>query len=397
MNDTPAPLQQLAAIRCEFPGTDKWIYFETSARGLLPAGAREAVARYLDDRILEGGSRKTMLDVLERVRGKFARLIGAEPDEIAIVKNVSEGINAIVTALPWQRGENAVLCTDIEHPNSIYALYNMRDRHGIEVRTVPATADFATPIDAIAKTIDANTRMVIASTVTYTTGARTDLDQLAKLCNSRDIVLLVDGAQSVGALDLNIKKTPLDAMTVGASKYLCGPYGFGFLYVKRARAECMQPGNLARYGIDLGDAHEGEKGGDQYKLMPAARRFEVGSYNYAGANAVDVSLDLIAGIGVPTIEQHVLTLARAFTAGLQKLGLPVMSGKVDRHFSHVVIVGKPGPDAATEALLQKLHAHLLENRVKASIRHGRLRFAFHFYNTLDEVEKVLAMLRTAAA
>jgi len=74
-----------------------------------------------------------------------------------------------------------------------------------------------------------------------------------------------------------------------------------------------------------------------------------------------------------------------------------MSGKVDRHFSHVVIVGKPIPDAATEALMQKLHAHLLENRVKASIRHGRLRFAFHFYNTLDEVEKVLAMLRVAAA
>jgi cysteine desulfurase / selenocysteine lyase len=397
MNDTPAPLQQLAAIRREFPGTDKWIYFETSARGLLPKGARDAVARYLDDRILEGGSKATMLDVLERVRGKFARLIGAEADEIAIVKNVSEGINAIVTSLPWQRGDNAVLCADIEHPNSIYALYNMRDRHGIEVRTVPATADFAMPIDAIAKTIDDKTRMVIASTVTYTTGARNDLDALARLCRARDIVLLVDGAQSVGALELDMKKTPLDAMTVGASKYLCGPYGFGFLYVRRERAERMQPGNLARYGIDLGDAHEGEKGGDQYKLMPAARRFEVGSYNYAGANAVDVSLDLIAGVGVPTIEQHVLALARAFTAGLLELGLPVMSGKVDRHFSHVVIVGKPSPDSATEALLEKLHARLFENRVKASIRHGRLRFAFHFYNTLDEVEKVLAMVRAELA
>ena len=396
MNDTLAPLKQLAAIRREFPGTDKWIYFETSARGLMPIGARDAVARYLDDRIYEGGAQGTMLDKLERVRGKFARLIGAAPDEIAIVKNVSEGINAIVTSLAWQRGDNAVLCADIEHPNSIYALYNMRDRHGIEVRTVPATADFATPIEAIAKTIDDHTRMVIASTVTYTTGARSDLDALGKLCRERDIVLLVDGAQSVGALELDMRKTPLDAMTVGASKYLCGPYGFGFLYVRRERAERMQPGNLARYGIDLGDAHEGEKGGDQYKLMPAARRFELGSYNYAGANAIDVSLDLIAGVGVPTIEQHVLSLARAFTAGLLKLNLPVMSGKLDRHFSHVVIVGKPGPDATTGALLQTLHAHLFENRVKASIRHGRLRFAFHFYNTLEEVDKVLALLRAKA-
>ena len=397
MNDTLAPLKQLAAIRREFPGTDKWIYFETSARGLMPIGARDAVARYLDDRIHEGGAKATMLDMLEGVRGKFARLIGAEPDEIAIIKNVSEGINAIVTSLAWQRGENAVLCADIEHPNSIYALYNMRDRHGIEVRTVPATADFATPIAAIAKTMDDKTRMVISSTVTYTTGGRTDLDALAKLCRARDILLLVDGAQSVGALELDMRKTPLDAMTVGASKYLCGPYGFGFLYVRRERAERMQPGNLARYGIDLGAAHEGDAGGTQYKLMPAARRFEVGSYNYAGANAVNVSLDLIAGIGVPTIEQHVLALAHAFTAGLLELNLPVMSGKVAKHFSHVVVVGKPDSDAAMQARLRKIYDHLLKNHVKLSIRHGRLRFAFHFYNTLEEVGKVLALLRAIPA
>ena len=397
MNDTIAPLNQLAAIRREFPGTDKWIYFETSARGLMPLGARDAVARYLDDRIYEGGAKKTMLDVLERVRGKFARLIGAAPEKIAIVKNVSEGINAIVTSLPWQRGDNAVLCADIEHPNSTYALYNMRDRHGIEVRAVPPTADFATPIEAITKAIDDKTRMVIASTVTYTTGGRSDLEALGKLCRERDILLLVDGAQSVGALQLDVRNTAIDAMTVGASKYLCGPYGFGFLYVRRERAERMQPGNLARYGIDLGDAHEGEKGGAQYKLMPAARRFEIGSYNYAGANAIDVSLDLIAGVGVPTIEQHVLSLARAFTGGLLKLNLPVMSGKVDKHFSHVVLVGKPDPTAADKTIFQAIYDHLAANRVKMSIRHGRLRFAFHFYNTMEEVEKVLALLRAKLA
>ena len=393
MNDLSAPPTPLAAIRREFPGTDKWIYFETSARGLMPRGARDAVARYLDDRIYEGGAAATMLDAVERVRGKFAQLIGAAPDEIALIKNVSEGINAIVTSFPWQRGDNAVLCADIEHPNSIYSLYNMRDRHGIDVRTVPATADFATPIEAIAKAIDAKTRLVIASTVTYTTGARTDLDALGKLCRERGVFLLVDGAQSVGALNLDMRHTPVDALTVGASKYLCSPYGCGFLYVRRERAERMQPGNLARYGIDLGDAHEGEKGGAQYKLMPAARRFEIGSYNYAGANATDVSLDLIMGVGVPAIERHVLALARSFTDGLLALGLPVMSGRVARHFSHVVIVGKAEPDAATEARLQDLHAYLLQNHVKASIRHGRLRFAFHFYNTPEEVASVLALVR----
>lgn len=396
LNESPAPLMQLAAARRQFPGTQKYIYFETSARGLMPVGAREAALRYLDGRIYEGGDKTSMIDAVERVRGKFAQLIGAGADEIAIVKNVSEGINAIVTAFPWQRGDNAVLCSDIEHPNSIYALYNMRDRYGVDVRTVPPTPDLATPVASIAQAIDARTRLVIASTVTYTTGARSDLDTLGKLCRQRGVLLLVDGAQSVGALDLDVRKTPIDAMTVGASKYLCGPYGFGFLYVRRERAERMQPGNLARYGIDLGDAHEGEKGGVQYKLMPAARRFDLGSYNYAGANATEVGLDLIAGIGVAAIEQHVLALARAFTAGMLELGLPVLSGKVAAHFSHVVLLGKIDPDTATEAQLQGIYDHLASNRVKLSIRHGRLRFSFHFYNTFEEVAAVLSLVRERA-
>jgi selenocysteine lyase/cysteine desulfurase len=100
---------------------------------------------------------------------------------------------------------------------------------------------------------------------------------------------------------------------------------------------------------------------------------------------------------VPTIEQHVLGLARAFTAGLLKLGLPVMRGKVDKHFSHVVLVGKPDPTAADKARFQAIYDHLAANHVKLSIRHDRLRFAFHFYNTPEEVEKVLALLRAKIA
>ena len=393
MSASLIPTDPIAAAREQFPGARRWTYFETSARGLLPLGARDAVLRYFDGHMLEGGDKDSMFEAIERVRRKFARLIHAHPDEIAIVKNVSEGINAIVTSLQWQRGDNAVICTEIEHPNSVYALYNMRDRYGVEVRSVAPTADYANPVQGIADAIDAKTRVVIVSSVTFTTGARTDLDAIGRLCRTRNVLLLVDGAQSVGALEFDVRATPVDAMTVGASKYLCGPYGFGFLYVRRERAETMQPGSLARYGVDLGAAHEGEQGGSAYKLMPGARRFEVGSYNYAGANAVEVSLDLLAGIGVPAIEQHVLNLARLFTEALRALGLPVLSGREIQHFSQVVLVGQPAPDAATAALVQDLHDYLLGNRVKASLRHGRLRFSFHFYNTEAEVNHVVALLR----
>ncbi len=393
MNDTLAPLKQLAAICAQFPGTEKYIYFETSAHGLMPLAARDAVLRYVDSRIYDAGDKSSMNDDIKRVRAKFARMIGADSDEIAIVKNVSEGINAIVTSFSWQQGDNAVLCVDIEHPNSIYALYNMRDRYGIEVRAVPPTPDMATPIEAIGNAIDQKTRLIIASSVTYTTGARSDLDSLGRLCRERGVFLLVDGAQSVGALCLDVSNTPIDAMTVGASKYLCGPFGFGFLYVRRDQAERMQPGNLARYGIDLGDAHVGERGDEHYKLMPAARRFELGSYNYLGANATEASLDLIASIGVPIIEQHVLALAHNLTEGLAKLGLPVLSGKVPAHFSHIVLVGRMDKDAATTSQLEGLYNYLTRHRVKLSIRHGRLRLALHFYNTKEEVATVVALAR----
>ncbi len=383
---------QIAALRDAFPGARNGIYLQTSASGLVPLAARDAMLRYLDGRIAEGGEETTMFAAVERTRSKFADMLGAAADEIAIVKSVSEGINLIVTSLPWQGGDNAVLCGDIEHPNSIYALYNMRARYGIDVRLVPPTANFAIPIETIAQRIDDHTRLVLASSVTYTTGTRTDLDALAALCRRRAVLLLVDGAQSIGALDLNTRSTPIDAMTVGASKYLCGPHGFGFLYVRREVADTLQPGSLARYGVDLGQAHEGDMGGEQYQLMPGARRFELGIYNFAGANAVEASLDLLTHVGIAAIEDHVLTLARSLTEGLLKLGLPVMSGRDDRHFSHVVVVGQVDPEPAMRLQLQGIMDHLSEQRVKLSMRRGRLRFSFHVYNTPQEVDDVLSML-----
>lgn len=386
-------MSNIAALREAFPGTRNGIYLQTSATSLMPLAAREAMLCYLDGRIDEGGKEPTMFDAIERIRSQFAQMLGADADEIAIVKSVSEGINLIVTSFPWQRGDNAVLCGDIEHPNSIYALYNMRDRYGVDVRFVPPTADFATPIDTIAQTIDDRTRLVIASSVTYTTGARTDLDALASLCRSRNVFLLIDGAQSIGALDLNTRTTAIDAMTVGASKYLCGPHGIGFLYVRREAADTLQPGSLARYGVDLGDAHEGDMGGDHYQLMPGARRFELGIYNFAGANAVEASLDLLARVGVPAIEAHVLSLASSLTDGLLALGLPLISGRHDRHFSHFVVVGEVDPQPTTQKQLQGLMDHLSTQGVKLSMRRGRLRFSFHVYNTQDEVDHVLSMVR----
>jgi selenocysteine lyase/cysteine desulfurase len=382
----------LSEIRAQFPGAVRSIYLDTSAHGLMPSGAREAVGRYIEDCINEGGTKATMRDTLDRVRTKFARLIGASPDEIAIVKNVSEGINAILTALSWQAGDNAVLCTELEHPNAIYALYNMRDRAGIEVKSVAPTPELTVSTDAIANAIDGRTRIVIVSTVAYATGGRTDIEALARVCARRNVLLLVDGAQSIGVLHFDVTRTPVDALVVGASKFLCGPSGFGFLYVRRDRAQSLRPGSLARYGVDMGDAHESQHGGAAYRLMPGARRFEGGSFNYAGANATEAALDLIGDVTVTVIEQHVLALASRLRSGLAELRLPLIGGAAPERPSQIVVVA-PGAGGETMPLpLSDLHRSLTSKGVKLSMRHGRLRLAFHLYNAAEDVTKTLSLV-----
>ena len=391
MNDTATPTMSLAAVRDHFPGTRKGIYFETSAWGLIPARARDAMNACVDAQIDGEFDKDEIGDVVERSRAKFAALVNAAPDEIAIVKNVSEGANAIVASVMWKPGDNAVICADVDHPNCIYALYNVRDRYGAEVRSVPAR-DYGVPVDDTVAAIDERTRLVLAPSVPFSTGVRTDIRSIGRACRARGVPFFVDGAQSIGALHTNVADDYVDALTVASSKYLCGPHGTGFLYIRRAWAQSLQPAYLARYSIDLGSLHEGDAGGEQYELKPGALRFDVGSYNYAGAAAVEVSLDLLLACGTPAIERHVLGLANRFAAGIVDLGLPLLAREPGPHLSQVVLVG--GPHARWDrAALENLYARLHEKRVKLSLRRGRLRFSFHFYNTEEEVAQVLALIK----
>jgi len=393
MNDPHSP-DALTRARAQFPGAHDVIYLENSARCLLPAVARDAALAYFETR-MHGAAKEHggVFDAMEATRGKVATLLHAEADEITYTRNVSEGLNMIVAALLWQRGDNAIVCREIEHPNGVYSLYNMRDRHGIDVRVVSPAEDLSIPVEAIVAAMDARTRLVTVSSVTFSTGARTDLAALGRACRSRGIVLLVDGAQSVGVLDLDVHAAQIDALAVGASKYLCGPYGMGFLFVRRAFAEQLQPAYLGRFSVDLGDAHEGEQGDDRYQLMPGARRFDLGSPNYLAANAVGASLDILLGVGVPAIEHHTLGLARTLDEGLRAIGIPLVSGMVDAHRSHLVLAGLRRPSARAAAGIQSLAGHLLQNNIRASLRHGRLRFSHHLYNTLEETRTVLASVQ----
>jgi selenocysteine lyase/cysteine desulfurase len=384
----------LAEARSHFPALERWIYMDVSARGVLSREVRAALDAHLDDRMLNGATDKAhFFALVERARERYAQLIGADADEIAYTKNISDGLNMIATAISWHRGDNVVLCPDLEHPNNVYAWLNLQ-RYGVEVRMVPAR-DGHIPIDRLIERMDARTRVATVSTVSFAPGFRTDVETLGAACRERDVLLLVDGAQSVGVVHTDVRASNIDALAVSTQKGLLALYGMGFLYVRREWAERLHPAYLARFGVDLGDAHEATLGGTDFKLAAGARRFDLGNYNFLAAAAVDASMKQLLEWDTRRIEPYVRSLTHALARGLLDLGLEVAGGEPGPHLTKIVTIGKMSADhyGSGDERYNRLYEHLAVNRVKLSIRRGMLRFSLHVYNNMDDVQEVLQLTK----
>ncbi|MBM84681.1 MAG: cysteine desulfurase [Rhodospirillaceae bacterium] len=388
---------EFAALRKRFPGADDSIYLDVAARGLMSLDTREAIGRMLDDRVQGTSDKPSMFELIERTRESYARLINAEPDEVAFTKNVSEGLNIIISSYEWQPGDNVVLCPDLEHPNNIFPWHNLAKRVGITVKNIEPRDGRVSP-EAVAEAIDENTRMVTASSVTLAPGLRTDISAISAFCRKRGILLLVDGVQSVGILHTDVKESGIDAMAVSTQKGLLGLYGMGFLYCRRDWAERMRPVYLARFGIDMGGAHEAALGNDENRLASGARRFDLGNYNFIGAAAAESSIAMLLKTGTREIENHVNGLARNLANGLRDNGLPVVGGKSEADTGSIVSVGTVGEeqhDAVDDPAMAALYDYLTAHGVRLSIRRGVLRFSLHLYNDASDVTKVIELAKRA--
>ncbi len=378
------------AIRTLFPGAHRQAYFDISARTLIPKPVRSAVADHLRMRMLRGGDKDAMRAVVERTRSAFAALVGARDDEIAITKNVSEGLNLFGASLPWKAGDNVVLCPVVEHPNNIYLWHNLARLHGIEVRSV-APVDGHISVDAMGEAMDERTRLVTIPSISFAPGFITDVEGIVAAARRVGALTLVDAAQSVGALDTDVRALGIDALAVATQKCLLAEYGFGFLYVRREVADTLVPIHLARFGVEL-DAHETAYTEDDLRYRPGALRFDVGNYNYLGAAAAGAGLELLHYLKVERVEAHVRRLAAWLADELLDLGLPVIGGEPGPHLAHIVCVGHGVGGrhygAGSEAM-SLLHDHLTRSGIRLAIRSGALRFSVGVYNNEDDVERVV--------
>ena len=218
----------ITALREQFPGTKRYTYLDVAARGLIPIPTREAIDTFLDQRMYGEADKAWMFDQVEAARSRFAALIGADPVEIAVTKNVSDGINAIAAAIPWQPGDNVVICESLEHPANVFPWHHLVKRQGIQLKIIKPDAG-KIKLERIIDAIDARTRAITVASVSFSPGFRFPLAELGAYCRQRQVLVIVDGAQSVGILDTDVGAAKIDALAVSTQKGLLSLYGGGFL------------------------------------------------------------------------------------------------------------------------------------------------------------------------
>lgn len=381
-------------IRSLFPGASERTYLNIAAKGLIPATVRDVVHEYLDAQVSGTSNKDVLREGVDETRALLASMIGADTDEVAITKNVSEGLNLFAASLEWHAGDNVVICPELEHPNNIYLWFNLARRYGVEVRSIDPV-DGMMPIEGMVAAIDDRTRIVTFPTISFAPGFITDVEPLVRAARSVGAWTLADGAQSIGSLDTDVRALGIDALAVATQKGLLSLYGFGFLFVRREVAEQIVPIHVARYGISL-DAHETAYSDGPLEYAPGARRFDLGNYNYLGMTATRAALEIVTEVGVGAIEAHVQGLAARLADGLIDMGMPVVGGRPGVHLAHIVSSGHLGSGrhySADDPEVNALHRHLVDEGIVFSLRSGVLRFSFGLYNDASDVERVLSSVR----
>lgn len=364
-------------IRNGFPVTRNWIYMNHA--GIAPIS--RSVYRAMDD-MLRDVARNGMAnlrewdDVCARTREAAARLMGANASEIAFVKNTSEGILLVANGLVWRHGDNVVI-PDRGFPANVYPWLNLQPR-GVEVRRVPEV-DGRIPLNDLLNAVDDRTRVLSVSSVEFASGFRHDLREIGRFCKSRGVLFLVDVIQSLGALSLDVADAEIDFVSADAHKWLLGPEGIGVFYCShRARkhlrvlnlgwANVVEPRDFLSYDTTL---------------LPDAQRFECGTLNTVGIHGLRAGLDLLHRVGIENIEARVLSLTDQLCAGLEENGYRVLSSRARGERSGIVVFHHSRID--TESIFRKLTGA----RVVCAIRGGGVRLSPHFYNTEEEVDRVL--------
>ncbi len=389
----------IADVRKEFPALERQTFLDSACVSLAPQRSVEKLRAFLDMAAScpSGSATQQHLDMdamRSAARAPLAKLINAGENDIALMESTTQGMNLVANAIPLKRGDRVVVC-DLEFVAVALPWVQKRAETGIEIDIVP-NRDGQILIEDIAAAITANTRVVAISSVQWSNGFLCDLDALSRLCHERDVFLIVDAIQQIGAIPLDVRKTPIDAIACGGHKWLLAPFGCGFLYLsKEFRARVKPP--LAGYLSEV--EPQGGWGAyfqtptikpvREYDFVDSARRWETGgTANYPGAIALAESVGLINEIGIEKVGEHVLCLTDYLIDSLQQQRLEIVTPLNRQHRSSIVTftVGHVDQNVA-------LVDYLRQHKVLVSLRYtsgvGGVRIACHLFNKREDIGRLV--------
>lgn len=373
------------ALRDELPVTRQWAFFAHASVAPLTARAQQALVDWARDMADHGCVHESAwVKRVEEVRGLAGRLIGADPLDIAFVKNTSEGIGIVAEGFPWRAGDNLVTAAE-EYPANLYPWMNLADR-GVEVRAV-ASREGRLWMDDLRAAINERTRLVSLSSVEYASGFRNDLDVIGGLCRKRGIYFFVDAIQSLGAFPLDVRRTPIDFLAADGHKWMLGPEGAGIFYIRRELVELLHPVGVGWNSV----VNNRDFSKIDFRLKPHAGRWESGTLNVAGIVALGASLEWLLGIGVEAIARRVLELTDYLCERAPAMGAEAYSSRRPEDKSSIVSLHVPGADP------RQLMRRCRDGGVIVNLRAGRLRVSPHFYNTPAEIDRLAELVRGACA
>jgi selenocysteine lyase/cysteine desulfurase len=366
----------------EFPLTDELIYLNHAAVGPWPKRTGEAVIKFAEQNTRYGSH--FYLDWLNKeaeLRTQLQALLNApSADDIALVKNTSEALSFVAYGLTWQAGDNIVSSNE-EFPSNRLPWESLADQ-GVEFRQADLySAD--TPEDALFALVDRNTRLLTISSIQFASGLRMDLDRIGEFCKRRDILFCIDAIQSLGAVQFDVQAYQADFVMADGHKWMFGPEGLGVFYTTPEARDKLK---LTQYGWHMmKDIHNYEN--KPWEVHPTARRFECGSPNMLGIHAFSASLSLLLETGMAAIEAQVLDKSDYLIDALANNKLLVLLSKRKSRLKSGIVIFKHRTVAN-----EVLYKHLQENGVVCALRGGGIRFSPHFYNTFEEIDRVLELI-----
>ncbi|HXY18904.1 MAG TPA: aminotransferase class V-fold PLP-dependent enzyme [Gemmatimonadales bacterium] len=367
----------------EFPWTAETIYLAAASIGPLPERARLAIEAFNAKRTAPHLiPDRDQFAIHAAARAAAAQLLNARAEEIALAPNTSTGLQAAAGALPLSPGD-VVLVSDREFPANVYP-WLARRRHGVVVERAPVTAaGFPDEDYLVHRLADPRVRVLSVSLVQFSNGYRADLARLGEACRANGSYLVVDAIQGLGVVPFDVRALPVDIVACGGQKWLLGPWGSGFCFVRGELVPQLVPaasGWLSYRGMDdFGDLLSYDD-----HLVDDARRFETASPATQDQLGLTASIGLLLDLGVEAIAAYLRWLGDPVLEWAAARGVPITSPTDPRHRSQIVCLAPPD---AREA-----HRRLRQAGVVSSLREGSIRLAPHCYNTVEEMERVVEVL-----